>query len=460
VNQEVSVLIIDDDAAFRFAMVKALSRRGFRVREAESGEVALTELESNAPQVGLLDLRMRGMDGLSVLRHARSARTRFIVLTGHGSVAAAVDAMKLGAFSFLEKPIDAEVLAPLIKQAALDGERTQSRVQDGFAPPIIGVSPAMNEVQRFVARAAPSDETVAVYGETGTGKEVVARHLHIGSRRAQGPFVAVNAACVQRELFESELFGHRKGAYTGAQGNRDGLFVEAEGGTLFIDEVAELPLDCQAKFLRALETRRIRPLGASREQDSDVRIIAATNRDLWGEVKAGTFREDLFFRLQVLPIVLPPLRDRPEDVPALARHLLERIGAAQVEIDPEAEAAMAAYAWPGNVRELLNVLRRSVLFADGPVIDAALMRRMLAASVFGHAEERAEPVRERVSVPPATLSSAPPLSGAERSLAELERAHIEEVLARCEGNVTRAASALGIDRRTLQRKLKTLRAIR
>jgi two-component system nitrogen regulation response regulator GlnG len=271
--------------------------------------------------------------------------------------------------------------------------------------------------------------------------------------------VAVNAACVQRELFESELFGHKKGAYTGAQANRDGLFVEAEGGTLFIDEVAELPLDCQAKFLRALETRRIRPLGASREQDCDVRIIAATNRDLWGEVKAGTFREDLFFRLQVLPIVLPALRDRPEDVAPLARHLLERIGAAQCTIEPDAEAAMAAYTWPGNVRELLNVLRRSVLFADGPVIDAGLMRRMLAASVFGHAEERPEPLRERLSTPP-SASSAPPLSGAERSLAELERAHIEEVLARCEGNVTRAAAALGIDRRTLQRKLKGLRAIR
>ena len=457
-NQEVSVLIIADDAAFRFAMGKALSRRGFRVREADSGEVALSELEADAPHVGLLDLRMRGMDGLSVLRRARAVRTRFIVLTGHGSVAAAVDAMKLGAFSFLEKPIDAEVLAPLIKQAAVDGERTHSRAQDGFAPPIIGVSSAMAEVRRFVARAAPSDETVAVYGETGTGKEVVARHLHSGSRRAQGPFVAVNAACVQRELFESELFGHRKGAYTGAAGNRDGLFVEAEGGTLFIDEVAELPLDCQAKFLRALETRRIRPLGAAREQDSDVRIIAATNRDLWGEVRAGTFREDLFFRLQVLPIVLPALRDRPEDVSPLAQHLLERIGASQYVIEPEAESAMAAYMWPGNVRELLNVLRRSVLFADGPVIDAGLTRRMLAASVFGHAEERSEPPRERMSAPPSSsASTAPPLSG---SLAELERAHIEEVLARCEGNVTRAASALGIDRRTLQRKLKGLRSLR
>ncbi|HTU59870.1 MAG TPA: sigma-54 dependent transcriptional regulator, partial [Polyangiales bacterium] len=294
-----------------------------------------------------------------------------------------------------------------------------------------------------------------------TGKEVVARHLHAGSRRAPGPFVAVNAACVQRELFESELFGHRKGAFTGAANNRDGLFVEAEGGTLFIDEVAELPLDCQAKFLRALETRRFRPLGASREEDSDVRIIAATNRDLWNEVKSGAFREDLFFRLQVLPIMLRPLRDRPEDVVPLARHLLERIGSGHCVIEPEAEEAMLAYNWPGNVRELLNVLRRSVLFADSPNIDSALMRRMLAASVFGHAE-RTEPAREREAVAresfvPGAEAQRP--SSAGRTLGELERAHIEEVLSRCDGNVTRAASALGIDRRTLQRKLKGLRAL-
>jgi two-component system nitrogen regulation response regulator GlnG len=457
VTDGVSVLIIDDDAAFRFAMAKALARRGFRVTEADSGEAALRELSVRPPQVGLLDLRMRGMDGLSVLRRARAVRTRFIVLTGHGSVSAAVDAMKLGAFSFLEKPVDAEVLAPLIAQAVADGDQT-GRVADGFAPPIVGASAAIEEVRRFVARAAPSDETVSLYGETGTGKEVVARHLHAGSRRARAPFVAVNAACVQRELFESELFGHRKGAFTGAANNRDGLFSEAEGGTLFIDEVAELPLDCQAKFLRALETRRFRPLGASREQDSNVRIIAATNRDLWGEVRAGSFREDLFFRLQVLPIVLPALRDRREDVPLLVRHLLERIGAEQTTIDADAEAAMVAYEWPGNVRELLNVLRRCVLFADSPVLDGALMRRMLAASVFGHAEQRPDLARERIS-----STSLPPLSSAvergDRSLAELERAHIEEVLARCDGNVTRAATALGIDRRTLQRKLKGLRSL-
>jgi DNA-binding NtrC family response regulator len=450
-NDALHVLIVDDDAAFRFAMAKALSRRGYTISEADSGEAALDLLGEKTPHVGLLDLRMRGVDGLEVLRQARSLRTRFIVLTGHGSVSAAVDAMKLGAFSFLEKPVDAEVLGPLIEQAAADGTRPTSKASDGFAPPIVGGSPAIEEVRRFVQRAAPSSETVALYGETGTGKEVVARHLHLGSGRADKPFVAVNAACVQRELFESELFGHKKGAFTGAASNRDGLFVEAEGGTLFIDEVAELPLDCQAKLLRALETRRTRPVGASREVDVDVRIIAATNRDLWNEVRAGTFREDLFFRLQVLPILLPPLRDRVEDVMPLTEHLLQRIGAPSTRLDDAAIAAMCAYRWPGNVRELLNVLRRCVLFADGPVIDGALMRRMLAASVFGYAEHD----KERVSPTAPPPRSDRPID--QQNLAKLERAHIDEVLSRMEGNVTRAASALGIDRRTLQRKLKRLR---
>ena len=434
------VLVVDDDAAFRFAMVKALTRRGFEVIEADSGEAALGPLGAREPpDVALLDLRMRGMDGLEVLRSCRNSSTRIIVLTGHGSVEAAVQAMQLGAFSFLEKPVDAELLAPLLRQATRDGRKSAGSTSQIDAPPIIGVSDAMEEVRRFVARAGPTDDTVALYGETGTGKEVVARHLHLASPRADGPFVALNAACVQRELFESELFGHRKGAFTGATGQRAGLFQEAKGGSLFIDEVAELPLDSQAKLLRALETRRIRPLGANGEIDVDVRIVAATNRNLWHEVQGGNFREDLYFRLQVLPIVLPPLRSRPEDLPPLTEHLLGRIEAAPMELSEEAMEAMTAYAWPGNVRELLNVLRRAALFADGPQIDAGLVQRMLAASVFGHAARG-----QQVST-----------TDAPTSLAEVERAHIREVLDRMGGNVTRAATALGIDRRTLQRKLKS-----
>ncbi|MGD8862489.1 MAG: sigma-54 dependent transcriptional regulator [Myxococcales bacterium] len=437
------VLVIDDDAAFRFAMAKALRRSGFEVAEADGGESALPQLLGpEPPHAALLDLRMAGMDGLEVLKRTPNRPTRVIVLTGHGSVESAVEAMKLGAFSFLEKPVDAEVLSPLIAQAVAESQKSRGGRARIDVPPLVGHSAAMEEVRQFVARAGASDETVALYGETGSGKEVVAGHLHLASPRADGPFVALNAACVPRELFESELFGHRKGAFTGATANHPGMFGEAQGGTLFIDEVAELPVETQAKLLRALESGTMRPVGAGRELPVDVRIVAATNRDLWAEVQAGNFREDLYFRLQVLPVALPALRERIEDVPELAEHLLERIGKPGTRISEPARALMLAYDWPGNVRELLNVLRRTVLFMDGPEIDAELMRRMLAASVFGHrgggAGSAATTQRDEEPV----------------SLAEVERAHIERVLDQLDGNVTRAASALGIDRRTLQRKLK------
>ncbi len=443
-----SVLIVDDDRTFRFAMSKALRRLGFTVDEAESAEAALSPLSRpTPPDVVLLDLRMSGMGGLELLRRRITARSRFVVLTGNGTVQAAVEAMKLGAFSFLEKPVDAEVLAPLLEQAISD--KRGARGEDGhdYVPPLVGPSAAMEAVRRFVARAGPTDETVAIYGETGSGKEVVARHIHIASQRQHGPFVAFNGAAVARELFESELFGHRRGAFTGAINDHPGLFREAHGGTLFIDELAELPLDSQAKLLRALETRMIRPVGEKRELPVDVRIIAATNRDLWGEVQGGRFREDLFFRLQVLPIVLAPLRKRLEDIVPIAEHLLLRLGSgAPHELSADARQALVAYRWPGNVRELLNVLRRAILFAEGPVLDGELVRRMIAASVFAHAD----------SGRPAGVGASPlPPAPAAASLAEVERSHIERVLADMGGNITRAATALGIDRRTLQRKLKS-----
>jgi DNA-binding NtrC family response regulator len=440
-NDKIRVLVIDDDAAFRFAMGKALSRRGFGVSEASSGEAALRVLcGSSPPDAALLDMRMGGIDGLEVLRRCAHAPTRVVVLTGHGTVEAAVTAMKLGAFSFLEKPLDADVLGPLLSQAALENRKPPGGSADD-APPIIGESRAIAEIRSFIERVGQSDVPVALYGETGTGKEVIARHVHLKSRRARGPFVALNAACVQRELFESELFGHRKGAFTGATSDHVGMFGEAHGGSLFIDEVGELPAETQGKLLRALETGTVRPVGAAREQAVDVRIIAATNRDLWSEVRRGNFREDLYFRLQVLPLTLPPLRERREDIVPLAHHLLQRIGSS-LRIEAAAESLLVGYDWPGNVRELLNVLRRATLFADGPEIDAALLRRMLAASVFGHqSSPSAAPGPGRESEPPATLS-------------ELERAHIQRVLLQMEGNVTRAATALGIDRRTLQRKLR------
>jgi DNA-binding NtrC family response regulator len=435
-----SVLIIDDDAAFRFAMAKALRRGGYAVSEASSGEEAVEVLcKSSPPDVALLDLKMKGIGGLEVLRRCGSTPTSVIVLTGHGTVKAAVEAMQLGAFSFLEKPVDADMLRPLLRQALVERGRT---APEGLpqTTPLIGASAAMDEVREFVRTVAPTHETVLVFGETGTGKEVVARLIHAQSNRAARPFVAMNAACVPHELFESELFGHKRGAFTGAQADRAGLFREASGGTLFIDELAELPLESQAKLLRAIETKTIRPVGESGESEVDVRIVAATNRDLWTETQEGRFREDLYFRLQVFPVLIGPLRERPEDIEPLATHLLGRLGKSEVVLDPDALAALREYDWPGNVRELLNVLRRASLFAISDTIDGDLIRRMIAASVFGNARE---------SVPPMGSDSA-----GRASLADVEREHIERILRDKDGNITRTAAALGIDRRTLQRKLR------
>lgn len=436
-----SVLIIDDDAAFRFAMAKALRRGGYSVSEASSGEEAVDVLRNGAaPDVALLDLKMKGIGGLEVLRRCGPISTRVIVLTGHGTVKAAVEAMQLGAFSFLEKPVDADMLRPLLRQALVERSRPGPGV-GGESTPLIGNSSVIDDVREFIGTVGPTDETVLVFGETGTGKEVVARQIHAQSTRAARPFVAMNAACVPRELFESELFGHKRGAFTGAHADRVGLFQEADGGTLFIDELAELPLESQAKLLRAIETKAIRPVGESGETSVDVRIVAATNRDLWTETQEGRFREDLYFRLQVFPVLVRPLRERPEDLAPLATHLLARLGKHDVTLDPDALAVLEEYDWPGNVRELLNVLRRASLFAISDNVDGDLVRRMIAASVFGNARES---------------SPAPGLERPSRtSLADVEREHIERVLGEMEGNITKAAAALGIDRRTLQRKLRS-----
>jgi DNA-binding NtrC family response regulator len=437
-----SVLIIDDDTAFRFAMAKALRRSGYAVSEASSGEEAVEVLNNGSPpDIALLDLKMKGIGGLEVLRRCGAISTRVIVLTGHGTVKAAVEAMQLGAFSFLEKPVDANMLRPLLRQALVEKGRVEPVDALSDETPLIGESPAMDEVREFVRTVAPTDETVLVFGETGTGKEVVARQIHAQSNRANRAFVAMNAACVPRELFESELFGHRRGSFTGAHDDRAGLFREAEGGTLFIDELAELPLDSQAKLLRAIETKQIRPVGESGELAVDVRIVAATNRDLWIETQEGRFREDLYFRLQVFPVLVRPLRQRPEDLEPLAKHLLARLGKSDLTLDSNALQGLRDYDWPGNVRELLNVLRRASLFAIDDTLDGDLVRRMIAASVFGNARESTP-----LPAPGATSRT---------NLADVEREHIERVLREKEGNITRAAAALGIDRRTLQRKLRS-----
>ncbi len=434
------VLVVDDDHAFRFAMRKALRRLDFEIVEASSGEEALPHLRSDEPPAAaLLDLRMKGMDGLEVLRKRGSSPTRIVVLTGHGSVEAAVEAMQLGAFSFLEKPVDADVLGPLLRQAIADGERAREAGDDD-TPRLIGDSPPMREVRKFIETVAPTDETVTAFGETGTGKEVVARAIHATSTRSDGPFVAMNAACVPGELFESELFGHERGAFTGATADRLGLFREARGGTLFIDELGELPIDLQPKLLRALETRRIRPVGESKEVDVDVRIVAATNRDLWEQVQEGRFREDLYFRLQVFPVRLPPLRERREDILPLTEHLLHRVGAPQLTLDAGAEKALVAYDWPGNVRELQNAIEYATVMGSGKVLTAA----DLPPEIRGD-----EPGARAVTVPDSGVSDA-------HADLSPEGRRLVNALERNGGHMGRAAASLGISRTTLWRRLKRL----
>ena len=449
------VLVVDDDKTLRFALVKALRRFGYETLEAADGLDALRALREPLPDIVLLDLRMPELDGLGVLRRFASRAPAFIVLTGHGTVQAAVEAMRLGAYSFLEKPVDAEELRPLLEQAlALRGGLGALGRDDTRGNELVARSAAMREVDQMLDRIAPTDETVAIFGETGTGKEVVARQVHQRSLRRDGPYVALNAACVPKDLFESELFGHRKGAFTGATQDHRGFFLDAHGGSLFIDEVGELSLDSQAKLLRALESKRIRAVGDSQEREVDVRIIVATNRDLWREVQRGGFREDLYFRLQVFPVTLPPLRSRLADLPDLCAALLPQVSRqGALYISDQGFKVLGAHYWPGNVRELLNVLRRAALFATDGELGPELLQKMLAASLFTKAQ--VGPLGASAGADQGhAASSLPPMDAGQTTLAAVEREHIFRVLEGEAGNVTRAAIALGIDRRTLQRKMR------
>jgi DNA-binding NtrC family response regulator len=440
------ILLADDDPTFRLALGKALSRQGFAIEEAATGAEAVAALREGHLAAALLDLQLGDLDGLEVLRQARGTPTKVVVVTGHGTIAAAVEAMRLGAVSFVQKPVDAPALLPLLADALREGACARAAPAAGDLG-MAGESPAMERVRDMVRRFGPTGEPVLVLGESGVGKELVARALHAESPRSRGPFVALNCAQARGDLFDAELFGHVKGSFTGAVGDRPGLMKEADGGTLFLDEVGELPEPAQAKLLRALETGAIRPVGGVREEPVDVRIVAATNRDLAQLVGEGRFRKDLLFRLHVLAVAVPPLRERKQDLAPIAAALLARISCARgrpLALAPGALEVLAAYDWPGNVRELFNVLKRAAAFADGEVLEPAALRDAVGTSIFGHPEARA--------AAPATPSA----EVAELTLAELEKRHILETLDRLGGNITKVAVALGIDRRTLQRKLKAL----
>ncbi|WP_046987238.1 sigma-54 dependent transcriptional regulator [Delftia tsuruhatensis] len=435
------ILIVDDDTAFRESLAEMLGDLGHGVSQAPTVAAGLQILQAGSVDAAIVDLRMPGEDGLAFLRKARGlSRAPCIMLTAYASGGNTIEAMRLGAFDHLTKPIARTALVEALDRALQgagpaqdcgDGQAGQPQMHDDGE--LVSGSEAMRQVFKRIGLAADSDATVLVLGETGTGKELVARALHRNSARAERPFVAVNCAAIPADLMESELFGHVKGAFTGAVSDRAGRFREAQGGTLFLDEVGDMPLPTQAKILRALQEREITPVGASRALPVNVRIIAATHRDLPDAVRQGRFREDLWYRLQVVPVHLPPLRERLGDVLLLAEHFLRQGGGASPKrLGSDAARLLLAHDWPGNVRELRNAMERAALLCPGPVIGP-----------------------EHIGLQPAAANGPAidwngPLAPA---VAQLEREMVTRALAATMGNRAEAARRLGLSRQQLYRKL-------
>jgi DNA-binding NtrC family response regulator len=431
------VLVADDERNLREVLVRELVRRGHEVEAAADGEEALARLGDGLFDVLVLDMRMPRREGLDVLRAVggQPDAPQVIVMTGFQDVATAVEAMKLGAYDYLTKPARIEELDVLIRKAAEKGQllrdnrALRAHAEAEPAGEILTRSPRMQEVLRIVERVAPTDSTVLVLGESGTGKELVARAIHQRSPRAGRPFVPIHCGALPREVLESELFGHEKGAFTGAVSAKPGLIELADGGTLFLDEIGETEPDSQVKLLRILETGTFFRVGGTRARRVDVRVVAATNRDLGEAMRARQFRPDLFYRINTITVSLPPLRERPEDVALLARHFLDSYGAYGVRrLSAAALAALERYEWPGNVRELQHAIERAVILARGEEIQPEDLPPEVAGAPGGTA----------------------PVAG---TLEAMERAHIVATLRRVGGHRGKAAALLGIDPKTLYRKI-------
>ena len=449
--KNVRVLLVDDDPAFRRVMAAELTRRGYTVAAVSSGGEALAQAPEFRADVTLLDLRLPDMDGIQVLERLRerSPSGGVVVLTGHGTIDTAIRATRLGAYDYLEKP------CPIGKLEMAIGKthehvtllRRQRVLEDGYAvskatPGLVGKSPAFAKLLDSVARIGRTDATTLILGETGVGKDVVARLLHAESPRADAPFVVVDCAALHEELLQSEIFGHEKGAFTGATRLKHGLFEVASGGTIFLDEVGDASPDIQAKLLRVLESGRFRHLGGTEEITVDVRVVAATNRDLRQAIARGHFREDLFYRLATFTVEIPPLRERREDVRLLVEHFTERVNARfslAKRFSADAMEALLRYAWPGNVRELLHTVEQTVVLCDSEVIALADLPPPIRASA-------AEPVGEAAI-------------GEVLTLREVERRHIFSVLEKVGGNRAQAARILGTSERTCYRLLEKYRRV-
>jgi nitrogen regulation protein NR(I) len=457
------VLIVDDEMNIRRVLAAMLKREGYEATTSADGEQALAVLAKTPVDVVVTDLIMPRMGGMDLLKRVAAdfPDVPVIVITAHGSVDSAVAALKAGAFDYITKPFEQEELKKVIAKAARahDLERQNVHLTPGESdrPPLVGESPAMQAVHEMVARVADSPSTVLITGESGTGKELIAKALHKGSTRRDKPLIKVNCAAIPKDLVESELFGYERGAFTGAVGSKPGRFELADGGTLFLDEIGEVPVEMQVKLLRALQESEFERVGGIKTIHVDVRLVAATNRDLKALITEGRFREDLYYRLAVVPIALPPLRDRREDIPPLVAHFIDkydqRLGKRVEGIEPEALELLMGYAWPGNIRELENLMERSVLFADGPTILASALPDALRERGV-HAPTPALGVAQLGGLPSPGGASMKEI--VRHAQAELEKELIVHALEETGGNVTRAAKRLQISRKSLQVKMKEL----
>jgi len=467
-----TVLIVDDERTLARAIKAFLTESGYEAEVAGDAEQALRLLETMRPDVVFSDVRLPGMNGIDLLRKIREFDPAIpvVIMTAHGTIEGAVEAVKLGAFDYLKKPVDLEELKLLADRARENSQlrqelsyyRRRDATRESVLTGVIGESPAMRGVLEQARQIAVLDETppVLIIGETGTGKGLVARTIHEASPRAVRPFIEVNCTALPATLMESELFGHERGAFTDAKESRMGLFEAAEGGFLFLDEVGDVELSLQGKLLKAVEERTVRRVGGIRDRRIDVRILAATNRDLERDAQGDRFRRDLYFRLAVIILHLPPLRERGNDVLLLAQHYLARFTAKygkQVrQIEPGARELLLAYPWPGNVRELSHVIERAVLWSRGSTLDVEHLSLTTPVSTPQAANESTERQAEPTPAPTAepAAAGAPGLPPPGMDLERWERAMIEQALRECDGNQTRAAQRLGISRDTLRYRLK------
>jgi two-component system, NtrC family, nitrogen regulation response regulator NtrX len=444
-----SILIVDDEPGVRSALGGVLRDEGYDVDAVDSGEACLERLSREAYDVVVLDIWLPGMDGLQTLARMRERQvdTQVVIISGHGNIESAVRAIKMGAFDFVEKPLSLEktvlVVRNAIRQRSLEAENRALRARVDAQHVMVGESSAMVKLREQVAMAAPTNGRVLIFGENGTGKELVARNIHQMSRRRTGPFVEVNCAAIPEDLIESELFGHVRGAFTGAVADRRGKFELAHGGTIFLDEIADMSLKTQAKVLRVLQEQVMEPVGGSNRIKVDARVLAATNKDLTSEIRAGRFREDLYFRLNVVPIFVPPLRDRQEDIALLADHfmgtLAREYGRRPKTFESDAIIALRQYPWPGNVRELRNVVERLIIMVPG---DRIASRDLTFLDQSGQAESQ---------VPPQAMGSLP----LHEARDQFERDYILRALAAQQGNISRTAEVLGVERSNLYRKMRS-----